>query len=371
MTAGPLEAAIVEHIGRVGPIGFDEYVAHALYTPGLGFYAGGGGAGRGRDFLTSPEVGPLFGMVMARALDAWWEDLGRPDPFVVIEAGAGPGTLARSLLAADPRCAAALHLILVEPARTQWVTHPEGAESRSDLPAPADLPPGPRVVLANELLDNLPFGLVELTDQGWSEVRVAVEAHDDGRAPRLVERLEPLEAARAAWCTSRASPEVAEHPHQTEGPAPVGARIPIQADAAAWLRQALDLAGRGRVVAFDYCSTSPEMARRPSTEWLRTYAAHDRGHDPLEAPGSRDITVEVAVDQLATVADPSSNSSQAVFLRAHGIDDMVAEGRSIWQARTDGQIDLAAIAAASRVTEAEALTDPAGLGGFKVLEWTG
>ena len=55
-------------------------------------------AGRRGDFLTAPEVGPLYGAVLARAIDAWWIELGRPDPFVVVEAGAGPGTLARSVL---------------------------------------------------------------------------------------------------------------------------------------------------------------------------------------------------------------------------------------------------------------------------------
>ena len=47
----------------------------------------GGSAGRAGDFLTSPEVGPLFGAVLARALDAWWEELGEPAPFTVVEAG--------------------------------------------------------------------------------------------------------------------------------------------------------------------------------------------------------------------------------------------------------------------------------------------
>jgi SAM-dependent MidA family methyltransferase len=67
----------------------------ALYDPATGFYETGGRAGRRGDFLTSPEVGPLFGAVVARALDRWWDGLGRPDPFVVVDAGAGPGTLAR------------------------------------------------------------------------------------------------------------------------------------------------------------------------------------------------------------------------------------------------------------------------------------
>ena len=75
-----------------------------LYDPDAGFYGVGGGAGRSRDFLTSPEVGPLFGAVMARAIDSWWDELGRPDPFVVIEGGAGTGALAEAVLGAGPRC---------------------------------------------------------------------------------------------------------------------------------------------------------------------------------------------------------------------------------------------------------------------------
>ena len=76
----------------------------ALYGE-AGFYmrADGGSAGRRGDFITSPEVGPLFGAVLGRYLDAEWERIGRPDPFTVIDAGAGPGTLARTVLAAPAR----------------------------------------------------------------------------------------------------------------------------------------------------------------------------------------------------------------------------------------------------------------------------
>jgi len=174
-----LEAAIADRIASVGPIGFDDYVDQALYAPELGFYTRGGGAGRRRDFLTSPEVGPLFGAVVARALDTWWDELGRPDPYLVVEAGAGPGTLARTVLAAAPRCLATLRLVLVEPAEVQWATHPSDVTSRADLPLPGEMGDGPVVVLANELLDNLPFGLVELTDVGWCEVMVDVAGRTD------------------------------------------------------------------------------------------------------------------------------------------------------------------------------------------------
>ena len=90
-----------------GAIPFVEFMDLALYGPS-GFYTGPrapGGAGRRGDFLTSPEVGPLFGAVVARFLDAEWERLDRPNPFTVVDAGAGPGTLARAVLAARPACA--------------------------------------------------------------------------------------------------------------------------------------------------------------------------------------------------------------------------------------------------------------------------
>jgi SAM-dependent MidA family methyltransferase len=76
-------------IARHGPLSFDRFMDLALYDPDQGFYSRSGSVGRRGDFLTSPEVGPLFGAVVARALDHWWRDLGEPNPFMVIEAGAG------------------------------------------------------------------------------------------------------------------------------------------------------------------------------------------------------------------------------------------------------------------------------------------
>ncbi len=324
---------------------FDAFVERALYDPERGFYAAGGQAGRRGDFLTSPEVGPLFGAVVARALDAWWHELGEPEPYTVVEAGAGPGTLARTVALAAPECTPALRYVTVERSAAQRAQHPDGVEAR------ADLPDGPLVgvVLANELLDNLAFRLLERTGEGWAEVWV------DGGAELLV----PLAGADV--------PEVAAG-HDTV--AAVGARIPVQEQAAAWVGEALGLVERGRVVVIDYADTTGSMADRPQGEWLRTYRGHDRGGDPLHAPGTQDVTVEVAVDQLAAVRPPDADRSQAEFLRAHGIDELVAEGRRRWSERAQVG-DLAAIRARSRVTEAEALCDPAGLGAFRVLEWIG
>ena len=117
------------------------------------------------------------------------------------------------------------------------------------------------MVLANELLDNLPFGLAERRDDGWHEVRADLATAADG-VSRLVELLVPLGTERAA-VLDRLAPDAAG-----------GARVPLQDAARAWLREALAVAGpRGRVVVVDYAATTAELAARPPGEWVRTYRA--------------------------------------------------------------------------------------------------
>jgi SAM-dependent MidA family methyltransferase len=325
---------IAEEARSKGPLGFDRVVELALYHPTFGFYETGGAAGRSSgDFLTSPEVGPLFGAVLARALDAWWSELGEPAPFTVVEAGAGRGALAKAVLAAVPACRPALRYIAVERSAVLRARHPTGITSAAALPAE----PFAGVVLANELLDNLPFRLLERRPEGWAEVRVTAD----------------LTETRVA----------VDDPGLAPG-APAGARIPLQGAARAWVDEARRLAGR--VVVIDYADTTPSMAARPWTDWVRTYRDHGRGRSPLVDLGRQDVTCEVAVDQLPPAA---SDRSQADFLRAHGIDELAAGARRAWQERAHIG-DLQALISRSRVHEAAALTDETGLGAFRVLEWT-
>ncbi|HUR18834.1 MAG TPA: SAM-dependent methyltransferase [Acidimicrobiales bacterium] len=370
-------------IRRLGPVTFAELMEVALYDAGGGFFVTGGAAGRAGDFLTSPEVGPLFGAVMARALDAWWAESGQPDPYIVVDAGAGAGTLAAAVRAAQPACAPALHYVMVERSEALRARHskrvplePPSAGSgiagadEDDEPGALHRPigPGPTftslgavpavplngIVIANELLDNLPFHLLERGGrgerEGWDEVRVGEQ---DGRLIEVLVPAPPALSAEAATLVPRPTG---------------GSRIPLQMEARSWLSQALSLVELGRVVVIDYGDTTPSLAARPPAEWLRTYRGHHRGGNPLEQPGSQDITCEVAVDQLARVRRPDLVRSQAEFLESHGIEELVVAARAVWQQRAHlGDMD--ALKARSRVGEAAALTDPAGLGSFRVLEW--
>jgi SAM-dependent MidA family methyltransferase len=198
------------------------------------------------------------------------------------------------------------------------------------------------VIIANELLDNLPFRLF-VFDDAWREAYVVW----DGL--RFAERLKVCRELPTCLPT-----EVGH-----------GARVAVQDAAANWVSAALSLLTAGRLVTFDYTTSTPMMGVRPWREWLRTFVAHGRGVHYLSAVGEQDITVEVALDQLPVA---SSVMTQAEFLHEFGIGALVDEGRAAWQ-RAVAAPDLAAMVMRSRVREAEALLDPAGLGGFSVVQW--
>jgi NADH dehydrogenase [ubiquinone] 1 alpha subcomplex assembly factor 7 len=387
---------LAERIRREGPIPFDAFVDGALYGEG-GFFDAGRGAGRaGRDFVTSPEVGRLFGTLIAAALDRAWTELGSPDPFFVVEPGAGRGRLAADVLAAGPECAPALRYLLVErsgalrDAQRELLTlEPiEDAIGPSalvddDLDAVPIIGVGPIVaslgelpsvpfaglVIANELFDNLPFRIVERDANGWLEVRVRLRGDDD-RTDRGDD--DDVEVPEFDEVLVSASDEVAAAADLVapDGAA-VGARFPVPTGAREWLQDCAGTVTNGLLVVIDYMASAAELAARGQDGWLRTYRDHQRGSSALTAPGEQDITHDLPLEYFLHVADRAGwrvvdQASQADWLRDLGLDDLVARARVEWDARAHIG-DLEALAHRSRVTEAAALTDPTGLGAHQVL----
>ena len=380
-----LAERIAERIRREGPIPFDRFVDAALYDEDGGFYARGGGAGRaGRDFVTSPEVGVLFGALVARYLDRAWTELSRPDPFVVVDAGAGRGRLAADVLRAEPECSRALRYVLVERSAALRVAQRElltlepadrafGPAVRDDpdeAPRPVEdigpiatslpefpaieLPAG--VVIANELLDNLPFRLVERArarvDGGAGRARARRIRR--GRRPgaargrrrrrrrgrrRHDPRLAPASPSRPPPSTGSTSARV------SCGAASSSSSItPTTAASLAARRKTSGSAPTAATSAARH--RSPRPARRTSRPPCRPSISSPTPHAP--ASGS------------------SSTPPRRTWLAALGVDELVDDARGLWRERA-AVGDLEALAARSRVTEAAALTDPSGLGAHHVF----
>jgi SAM-dependent MidA family methyltransferase len=351
----------------------------ALYGEG-GFFTRARGAGRaGRDFVTSPEVGALFGALVARALDGWWRADDSPDPFLVIEAGAGRGRLAADVLGAAPDCAAALRYVLVERSpglraaqrdlvRIEPFEDALGPMVRDDEDAPIpvtgmgpivtaldDLPAVSLdgVVLANELLDNLPFRVVERRGGAWWEVRVAVEGD------ALVENVVP------------ASVELTAEADLVVAAPPDGTRVPVPTALAGWLRDCAIALRSGWLLVVDYTATGAELVARGEAGWLRTYREHGRGASPLADPGEQDVTIDVPHEYLVHAAARAGfqlelDVTQAEWLRGLGSEELVDTARREWDARAHVG-DLEAVKHRSRVSEGAALVDAAGLGAHRVL----
>ncbi|MBM46516.1 MAG: hypothetical protein CL458_09775 [Acidimicrobiaceae bacterium] len=332
---------------------FDLYAEEALYGH-EGFYTRYGTAGTdGADFITSPETSTLFGACVASYLDEIWHELECPDPFVVIEAGSGTGSLCRDVFLSIQDSYDALRYVMVERSDRQreisfaQVTATCFADlEQAPLAALKDLPAGPftGVVLANELLDNLPPRVVRKTSEGWLELHV-----EDG--DEVWRAAEESAATMAAAVVPNAS---------------IGAVVPLHVKAAAWINRAMKLLERGRILTFDYgVESSQALLDRPLGEWLRTYQGHRRAGAPYSEPGSRDITCDVAFDQL-----PGSPriSLQADWLASRGIEEMTQWAREQWRDAAASP-DSTAVAARQVLDEAASLTSRTGLGAFLVAEW--
>jgi SAM-dependent MidA family methyltransferase len=379
-----LAERIAERIRREGPIPFDRFVDAALYDEQAGFFARGRGSGRaGRDFVTSPDVGALFGALVSRFLDRAWHELGRPDPFVVVDVGAGRGRLAADVLRARPECAPALRYVLVErsaalrAAQRELVAvepadralgpalrlEPDEAPrpvtglgpvvtALSEMPA-LEIPDG--VVVANELLDNLPFRIVERASDRWTEIRVGLVEPGFGEVPV------PAAAGVARDADVAAAGAAIRD----------GVRLPVPTATADWLAQCGYLLRRGFLVVIDFADEAGSLAGRGQDQWMRTYRGHRRGGLPLADPGTQDITCDVPVEHLVTHARRAGfrlreQTTQAEWLTALGIEELTADARGVWRDRA-AIGDLDAMAARSRVSEASALTDPSGLGAHTVF----
>ena len=354
--ATPLAARIAGRIRREGPIRFAAFMEAALYDPELGYYRSGRPTvGREGDFLTSPEVHPIFGYALGRLAAALWEALGQPASFTVRDVGPGSGALLESLFAwADSGrggagFAAALRGELVEPsaaaaerqrrrlghwgARLRWQERPEASEPVRGL------------VIGNELLDAQPVQRLRWSGSAWEELYVDVAAGRFVEVRRAIQEaavLRPLAGVAARE----------------------GQVVEVCPSLAALSGRLAATVGHGLLLLCDYGAPRAQLYapwRRGGT--LLTFHRHSAGEDPYTRVGEQDLSCHVDVETVQEAALAAGlraypPRSQAEFLASLGATRAAA---------AEGERGAELEATLARRRAVETLTDPGGLGRIQVL----
>ncbi len=380
-----LACRLRDEIRDVGPITFARFMDVSLADTSLGYYMQPAARPtREGDFLTAPEMHPIFGRTLARQVDDCWRLLGRPDPFTLREYGAGSGALIGAILdglradgsgllaagaggAAGAAGAGGGVPIRVEPVEVNPHRRRE-LEARVAATAPevqvADPVPGVPivgVVLANEFVDALPVHRVAARGGRLREILVGWEESLAGAGPSaalggrfvdvLAEPSTPAIAARlAADGVQLADGQVAE----------------VRLEDEAWLDEVARDLRRGHVLVVDYGASAVQLydaARRPAGTLL-AYRGHEVLDDPYADPGDQDLTAHVDITALEDGAHlrglaPIGRTTQARFLVACGLAELVEGVRS--DPATTFESYLAMRSAVAR------LLDPRATGGFFVL----
>lgn len=331
--ASPARTALAEllavRIRERGPITFAEYMSECLYHPEHGYYSRPE-ARRFADYYTSVDVHPVFGRLFARQFHEMWELLGKPSPFVLVEAGAGVGRLAKHILdfAARelPEFYRALQYTAVEQGasrraahQTQLATHITAGRVTSSAALPSHISTG--CVFSNELLDALPVHRVVHEGAGLREINVALDGErfvEQSAAPSLPE----LEAYLAEQGIVLLEGQQAE----------------ICLAACEWIQDVGRRLGRGFVLTVDYGHEARELYdERHMRGTLLAYRQHRASEDFYAVPGGQDLTAHLNFTALDLWGRRSGLArtglvSQAHFLmtlgRANEFADLYEPGQS-------------------------------------------
>lgn len=321
-----IEDALRKAAGKRRRLRFDEFQRIALYEPGTGFFARSARrAGRDGDFLTSPEVAPLFAEVLAQVVQ---KDAGAldADEFHVLEVGAGRGTLARDLhqalrftslgkrlrfhLVEVGDAARAEHAnTLAEVPKDQWASYAHESQL-PDAPWPAG------ILLANELFDNLPVRRVMQTTR-LEEIHVQLGARG------IREILEPAPVELAAYL------------HGQGVSLTVGQTAEVCLEAPSLLVRLLPHFQRGSVLLIDYGDEARHLydASRFPHGTLAAHRAHTTHTDFYARPGEEDLTSHVNFTPLLATLEAAGYErlflgTQMRFLLDHGLPELLERRRA-------------------------------------------
>lgn len=314
MSAPTLTDHIKQLITETGPIPLSTYMSLALSHPSLGYYTTSLPIGRGGDFITAPEISQIFGeLVGIWALQTWME-MGAPDQVHLVELGPGRGTLMNDLLRIaklDPNFTKALtlHLVEISPTlrqaqETLLASHSIKLNFHQSLDT---VPKGPKIILANEFFDALPIRQFQRQGNHWHERLVGL--HQDNLAFGLAQEPTP----------DTLFPETIRNATENEI-----FELPVTSDQNLMaLCQAMEgEPSTAMIIDYGYDTTQ-------TGDTFQAVKDHQFAN-PLEAPGSADLTSHVNFNRLAAHAIHQGVTAhklmtQGDFLTKMGINERMEQ----------------------------------------------
>jgi SAM-dependent MidA family methyltransferase len=315
-----LQQVICDEISSHGTIPFDRFMELALYAPGLGYYAAGSHKfGASGDFITAPELSPLFSRCLANQCQQILSETGGS----ILEFGAGSGVMAADILKQLQQLQSLPEKYFIldlspdlkqRQLETLQARVPElldRVEWLNQMPKKFD-----GVVVANEVIDAMPVSVFKTgTDQVFEQYVDCVENNLE-----LTWRPASLQLQQAV-----------ENIQRHNGRLPENYLSEVNARVDGWLAGLSECMGQGAVLLIDYGYTAKEyyMAERNMGTLLCHYQ-HQAHDDPLMLVGLQDITASVDFSDVASKARVQGFSiagytTQAHFLMANGIEQMILE----------------------------------------------
>jgi SAM-dependent MidA family methyltransferase len=306
-----LEQELGQRIAQHGPLSFAEVMQAALYHPRFGYYTRLRGFGAEGDFLTSPELHPLFGFLLARQVEDVWQALGRPEPLRILEIGGGSGALARALLDSVTRDVTCDVTYVIDE-RSPTLRLRQQARLAKCPVTWARVTHTFHLVLANEVLDAQPVHRLTVRNGRLRELRVTRDL---------------------GWVEAEPPPEAEEYFQRLGLLPPEGGVAEVNLGLAGWVQQtAARLADQALLLVLDYGYPAETLFARPQGTLL-TYYRHTLGSDPLVRLGQQDLSAHVDFTTLATAAhhqglEVLGVTSQRTLLKNLGIEPLLRKLRS-------------------------------------------
>ncbi|MBT9313151.1 class I SAM-dependent methyltransferase [Leptothoe kymatousa] len=345
-------------------IPFATYMDLALYHPDHGYYTTKASVlGPDGDFITSPHLGHDFGQLLAVQFAEMWDILHQPQPFHIVEMGAGQGLIAADVLAYlqqhHPHCYAALDYIIIEksPAlraqQQQRLTHPNITWTTLETPSPIT-----GCFFSNELLDAFPVHIVEKNNNQLQEIYVTAENKT------LTETLGPLSTEKLSQYFEQVGIDLLSDTY------PDGYRTEVNLAALDWLQTVTHRIDRGFLLTIDYGHTAQRYyspARHQGT--LKCYHQHRHHNDPYINIGQQDLTAHIDFTALENHGESLGLTNlgftqQGLFLMALGLGDRIA---TLTQSITPGPDGFNQLIQRRQALHQLMDMSPMGLGTFGVL----